>query len=138
MSQLTRDDIQAMLDGSPFIASLNLSMVELGSEAQSMQICMPFSTSIERKGGSGQVHGGAIAALIDTAGTFAIIASLGHGVPTIDIRIDYLRPAVNSGLIADAQVRRLGRTIGIVDVEVCNDEGKTIALGRGTFGASSK
>ncbi|MGH8240249.1 MAG: PaaI family thioesterase, partial [Steroidobacteraceae bacterium] len=46
-----------------------------------------------------------IASLVDIAGDFALIAVLGHGVPTINFRVDYLRPAVGTDLIERAQVR---------------------------------
>jgi len=62
---------------------------------------------------------------------------LGRGVPTINFRTDYLRPAIKTSLTAIAQVRRVGRTVGVVDVDVVNDEGKLVAVGRGTFGSNA-
>jgi len=88
---------------------------------------------VERATGSGQYHGGVIASLIDIAGDYALIAVLGHGVPTINFRVDYLRPATNTDLIAQARVRRAGRTIGVVDIDVIDDDGRLIALGRGCY-----
>ncbi len=61
----------------------------------------------------------------------------GHGVPTINFRTDYLRPAVNTGLRAVARVRRAGRTVGVVDVDVYDDRDKLVAVGRGTFGSQA-
>ena len=75
-----------------------------------------------------------IASLIDIAGDFALIAVLGYGVPTINFRVDYLRPAVKTDLHAHARVRRAGRTIGVVDIDVLDDGGRLIALGRGCYG----
>jgi uncharacterized protein (TIGR00369 family) len=89
---------------------------------------------LDRGVGSGQYHGGVIASLIDVAGDFALIAVLGHGVPTINFRTDYLRPAMNGDLIARAMVRKSGRTIGVVDIEVEDAQGRLIALGRGCYG----
>jgi uncharacterized protein (TIGR00369 family) len=59
---------------------------------------------------------------------------LGHGVPTVNFRTDYLRPAINTSLRAVATVRRAGRTVGVVDVDVLDDQDKLVAVGRGTFG----
>ena len=78
--------------------------------------------------------GKAIASLIDIAGDFALIAVLGYGVPTINFRVDYLRPAANADLLAQARVRRAGRTIGVVDIDVTDPSGRLIALGRGCYG----
>jgi uncharacterized protein (TIGR00369 family) len=99
---------------------------------------MDFVPAAERSADTRQFHGGAIASLIDIAGDYALFALLGHGVPTIDLRIDYLRPAIDTGLTARAVVRRVGRTIGVVDIEVTATSGKTIALGRGTYGVQDR
>ena len=44
-------------------------------------------------------------------------------VPTINFRTDFLRPAGGDGLLATATIRRAGRTIGVVDVDVHDGEG---------------
>ena len=55
-------------------------------------------------------------------------------MPTINIRIDYLRPASDTRLHAQARVRKAGRTVGVVDIDVLDDQGRLIAVGRGTYG----
>ena len=74
---------------------------------------------------------------IDTTGCFAFIMILGDGVPTMNFRTDYLRPAINTDLKAVASVRRVGRLVGIVDVDVFDDQERLLAVGRGTFGSQS-
>jgi len=98
---------------------------------------LPFSAAIERSPGAGQHHGGVIASLIDIAGDFALFWLLGHGVPTINFRTDFLRPASNTDLLARAVVRRLGRTIAVCDVDVLSEEAKLIAVGRGTYATAA-
>jgi uncharacterized protein (TIGR00369 family) len=80
-----------------------------------------------------EIHGGVIAALIDIAGHAAIAARLNHGVPTVDLRIDYLRMAAGNELLAIAEPVKLGRTLGTVDIRVTDDQGKLVAVGRGVF-----
>ena len=87
----------------------------------------------ERGRGSGQWHGGPIAAVIDTVGDYALVMLLGRPLPTINFRVDYLRPAVNTALTATARVRRNGRTVGVVDVDVVNDAGALVAIGRAAY-----
>ena len=58
---------------------------------------------------------------------------LGGGVPTINIRIDYLKPAVGDALTAVARVRRTGRTVTVVDIDVMNEQDQLVAMGRGTY-----
>ena len=59
--------------------------------------------------------------------------SLGAGVPTINFRTDYLRPAGGDHLTATAGVRQAGRSIAVVDIDVHDENGKLIAVGRGTY-----
>lgn len=96
---------------------------------------MPLIERLERHAGTGQFHGGAIGALIDTAAVFALMMVLKKPVPTINLRTDYIRPAMNTTLRAEALVRRVGRTIAVADVNIYNDDKALIAVGRGTFGA---
>ena len=73
---------------------------------------------------------------IDVAGDFALALVVGGPVPTINLRVDYLRPATHTGLTATARVRRAGRTVGVVDVDVHDDSGKLVAVGRGCYSAT--
>jgi len=58
---------------------------------------------------------------------------VGGGVPTINLRTDYLRPALGEFLTAVARVRRSSRTLAVVDIEVVDDQDRLVALGRGTY-----
>src|ERR1700733_7160779 len=131
---VSHDMLARLLGDSPFQKLLGLRLEAFDVAAQSVTIRSVFGTNVERAPGSGQYHGGVIASLIDIAGDFALIAVLGYGVPTINFRVDYLRPAANSDLLAQARVRRAGRTIGVVDIDVTDAGGKLIALGRGCYG----
>jgi len=131
--EMTLERIQAMLDGSPFIHLLKMRAVSLDREGQKVVIDMPIAPEFERHPGTGQFHGGVIASLIDVAGDFALVILVGGGVPTINLRIDYLRPAGGKILTATASVRRAGRTIGVVDIDVTDSEGRLVAIGRGCY-----
>jgi uncharacterized protein (TIGR00369 family) len=124
------------MDASPFIRNSGMRIVSTDPETETLTISMPLKPEFERAAESGQFHGGPIAALIDTAGCFALVMMLGHGVPTVNFRTDYLRPAIRTDLRALATVRRAGRTVGVVDVDVFDDREKLVAVGRGTFGSA--
>lgn len=80
------------------------------------------------------VHGGIVAALIDLAGGAALFVELRFPTPTIDMRVDYLRPAIaGKALLADARVKSLGRTVAFVDVDVKDEDGRLVATGRCTY-----
>ena len=94
---------------------------------------MPMRPELERRIGTAQFHGGPIAAFIDVVGDFAVGMAVGGGVPTINLRIDYLKPAVGSLLTGTARVRRTGRTVALVDVDVHDERQSLVAVGRGTY-----
>ena len=130
---LSAESIQKMFDHSPFIAQLGLEVVATDPERTSITVRMPMRPQLERFPGTGQFHGGPIASLIDVVGDFAIGMMVGGGVPTINLRIDYLKPAVGEALVATAQVRRSGRTIAVVDIDVRDQKDALVAVGRGTY-----
>ena len=135
--RLTAEDIEAMFDGSPFISGLGLRVQSLDYEASELTVTMPLNPSLERRAGTKQFHGGPIASFIDTVGDFAIGMMVGGGVPTMNLRVDYLKPAVGDGITGTARVRRAGRTVAVVDIDVFDEKGALVAVGRGTYSSKS-
>ncbi len=136
-TKLSRDDIQAMLDASPFINWLGVSVDSLDHDSQEITARIPMQPHLERMPGSGQFHGGAIASLIDIVGDFAVALSVAAPVPTINFRVDFLRPAFGDHLIATARARRVGRTIAAIDIDVLDPQDRLCAIGRGTYSATA-
>ena len=130
---LNKDQVQTLLDDSPYIGFMNLEVVSMDLDKDEIVIKMPMRPEFERRAGTGQYHGGAIAALIDIAGDYALVMKVGGGVPTINFRVDFLRPGTNTSLTATATTRRLGRSVAVVDIDVHDDQGKLCAVGRGTY-----
>jgi uncharacterized protein (TIGR00369 family) len=128
--------LQAQLQESPFHRLFDMTVTDADVAARRLSIRLGFTSAVERQAGTGRYHGGAIASLIDIAGDYALIAMLGHGVPTINFRVDYLRPAGGT-LLATALVRRAGRTVGVVDIDVTDDAGRLVAVGRGCYGTQA-
>jgi uncharacterized protein (TIGR00369 family) len=130
---LTVPELQERLGISPFITFLGLTVTVADPGHQLVSMTLPMRPEFERGAGSGQWHGGPIAAVIDTVGDYALVMMLGRPLPTINFRVDYLRPAINTGLIATARVRRAGRSVGVVDVDVIDDDGNLVAVGRAAY-----
>ncbi len=131
--RLDKAALEAIFARSPFISSLNLEVQEMNYETMEITIRMPQSPTMERRPDTKQFHGGPLAAFIDIVGDFAIGMMVGGGVPTMNLRIDYLKPAVGDAVIGVARVRRRGRSAAIVDIDITNEQGALVAIGRGTY-----
>ena len=133
MSTFRLAALPEVLRQSPYERLLRLEMVR--AAADGVVVTMPFHNDIVAGDDepARYVHGGAIASLIDIAGTFAVIAATGCDAVTVDLRVDYLRPVKSGDLVATARLVRVGRELGIADVEVVAADGKIAAVGRGLF-----
>ena len=129
---LGKEALQEWLLQSPFNAYLGFEIVTADAVKQEVVMRLKMRPEFERRAGTGQWHGGPIAAAIDTVGDYALVMLIGNPLPTINFRIDYLRPALNT-LTFVARVRRSGKSVGVVDVDVLNDAGVLVAIGRATY-----
>jgi uncharacterized protein (TIGR00369 family) len=116
------------VDRSPFHRLIGLELVQ--AEAGTVELRLPWRDALGRADGSDWYHGGVLSALIDIAGDYAIATKVGRGVPTIDLRVDYLRPARRGELRALARALKVGRTVGVADVELRDATGALVAIGR--------
>jgi len=127
------EQLQDRLGHSTFIDFMGLVVISADPVKQEVVMKAPMRPEFERIKGSGQWHGGPIAAVIDTVGDYALVMLIGRPLPTINFRVDYLRPAINTGLVVTARVRRNGKTVGVVDVDVANEAEQLLAIGRATY-----
>lgn len=131
--RLDAAQLAAVFAASPFMSTFKLEVLAMDYEKSELSLRMPLQAALERRSGTKQFHGGAIASFIDIAGDFALGMLVGGGVPTINLRIDYLKPAVGDALKATARVRRAGKTVAIIDIDVYDEKGGLVAIGRGTY-----
>ena len=82
----------------------------------------------------GFIHGGVISTLMDNTGWYAAVSNLeeGYTAVTMEIKINYLKPASGKHLIASAEVKRQGRSTSFVTIEL-HDDGKLVAFATGTY-----
>jgi uncharacterized protein (TIGR00369 family) len=82
----------------------------------------------------GFIHGGVISTLMDNTGWYAAVSNLeeGYTAVTMEIKINYLKPASGKHLIASAKVKRQGRSTSFVTIEL-HDGGKLVAFATGTY-----
>jgi uncharacterized protein (TIGR00369 family) len=123
--------VNLTFEDSPYQRFLGLTLESAADGI--VEIRLPFREEFLRQDGSDWLHGGIVSALVDIAGDYAIASRLGSGLPTIDLRIDYLRPARRGDLIATGRAVKLGRRIGVADVEIRDAQGELVAIGRGAY-----
>lgn len=83
----------------------------------------------------GNVHGGVIASLVDASIGSAVRSTTGGepGPATIELKLNYLRPAQGTYLVAKASLYHRGSTTAVGKSEVFDDKGQLIAVGTATF-----
>ena len=116
---------------SPFMRFLGLEIMR--AEKGLVEIRLPYREEFLRSDGSDWLHGGVVSALADIAGDYAVITETAPGVPTIDMRVDYLRPARRGDLTALGKTVRVGRTVSVADVEIRDSTGTLVAIGRAGY-----
>lgn len=82
--------------------------------------------------GGGVLHGGLVAALIDTVVIGAILSPFEERpkrLATIDMHVQFLDAVVGEDVVAEARVRRRGRSIVFLEVEVRTAAGREVAHG---------
>jgi uncharacterized protein (TIGR00369 family) len=129
---MTLEEAQALVSRGPYLNWLGLQVLELG--ADTIAVKATWRPEWVANPDLGQTHGGILAALIDFAADFALLGSVGHPVPTIDMRVDYHRLTKQSDLIAKGRVIKLGRQFSICEAQVFDkDNLLLVASGRGAY-----
>ncbi len=77
----------------------------------------------------GTLHGGVLCDIADAAMGMAYAATLdeGESFTTLELKINFLKPVWNARLRATGTVVRRGRTIGLVECDVTDEEGQLVA-----------
>lgn len=95
--------------------------VLLGTEVTSyapgsVELRLPITDRIKQQ--FGFVHGGVLSYLADNAITFACGSALGPQVVTSEYKINYLRPAIGTMLVARARLVHAGKTLAVSECGV--------------------
>ncbi len=119
--------VTAMANDSPYFRHLGMAIAELGVGEALVEI----RAQVIHHQIFGNVHGGVIASLVDTAIFWCFFAELDEsaGITTVDLKVNYLAPVADGKLSARGKRIRLGRTLGLGETEVFNGEGKLVAHG---------
>ena len=133
MSEETIDieKLQQLISLGPFNKWLNFTVLKAGEDGVEIKAVWrdEWMVNPERR----YTHGGILAAIVDVAADYAIAARLGRPVPTIDIRVDYHKPAMPGDLTAKGRVVRIGSQFSTAEAYLYDQQGALIASGRGTY-----
>jgi uncharacterized protein (TIGR00369 family) len=81
------------------------------------------------------VQGGFIAGMVDTtmAHTMLFLTRLTASVPTLELKVSYLRPVRPGALRSSAQVLHLGRSVAFLEAHLSDLEGELLAKASSTI-----
>jgi uncharacterized protein (TIGR00369 family) len=134
MSDTSLDNARKIIAALPYASALGLTLTDFGEGWAGME--MPYDEALTGDPATGVLHGGAVSALLDTTCGAAV---MGHPKPgptpaTLDLRIDYMRPAVPGQTIrARAECVRVTRSVAFVRATTHDDGEAPIAMATGAF-----
>ena len=123
--------VNQLINHCPYFDLLSMKISEVGARFSVLEIDLaqkhlqPF----------GFVHGGVFASIIDAAAFWSLFYEIEDqetGVTTVDLKLNYLAPAVSGKLIAKGRQIKLGKTLGYAEAEVTDVNGKILAHGTST------
>jgi uncharacterized protein (TIGR00369 family) len=122
---------QDWLDVSPFQRWLGLVVDEV--EDGRVAIGVDWREEFVSNPQSRTMHGGVLASLIDLGGLYAILSAGATATATVDLRVDYHRPASGERIRSVSQIIKLGSKVSSAGTEIFGASGQLLASGRGVY-----
>ena len=123
--------VRADVNTCPYFTLLSMQLMEFDVGRSLLEIAVqtkhlqPF----------GVVHGGVFSSIIDAAAFWALFGEIPEetGMTTVDLKLNYLAPAKDGTLIARGSKIKLGKTLGLAEAEVKDQDGRVLAHGTSTL-----
>ena len=132
---ISLDDARKVLAAQPFSRLINAELTKFSKDG--IELRLPISNEVKQQ--NGFVHGGVVSYAADNALTFAGGAELGPSIVTSEYKINYLRPATGSWLIARSRLIYAGKHQAVCRCEIfaySKGEEKLCAIALGTISRS--
>jgi uncharacterized protein (TIGR00369 family) len=123
--------INEMVNTCPYFELLSMKMMDVGAGYSLLEIDL----ANKHLQPYGFVHGGVFASIIDAAAFWSVyfgIEDPSAGLTTVDLKLNYLAPAVSGKLFARGRQIKVGRTLGYAEAQVVDQTEKVLAHGSST------
>lgn len=113
------------LPSGPISALLGLEIIAV----EHGRLVLEMESGPEFANPMGTLHGGIITALADSAMGLAYASTLGdaESFTTLELKINFLKPVWSGRLSAEAQLKKGGSTVGLVECDVRDAGGSLVA-----------
>lgn len=124
----------------PLHRYLGIQLLDIGPGFA--KLLLPYKDDLVGDPRAMAMHGGMIATLMDSAGGAAAMTTLvspEDKISTIDMRVDYLRPAIGADIIAEGKIARSGNRIVVTSmVAYLKDKEELVAEGKAVYNVRRK
>lgn len=132
--------IQFVEQAIPFNALIGLKVILY--ETGDVITKIPFKQELIGDPTRPAIHGGVMSTLLDATGGLVVFSEVGISgrISTVDLRIDYLRPAKPEDILCHAKIQRLGKRLAVVSADIYHDGHKhePVAIGNAVFNINVK
>ena len=122
--------IKEIIEEDPFLKYVGIKVLSLKEGYCKMSI--DFRQNLTRLGG--MLNGGVIATLADAAGGCSVL-TLNNGSNQVTVKLDvsFLKPINNGPIVAEAKVKKPGKHLSFVDIELFDGNGELCATASGIW-----
>ena len=134
MKRFNSEYLEAVTDrvnACPYFTLLSMEVKDLGWGESLLEVVVqekhlqPF----------GMVHGGVYSSLVDAAAFWAVYPQIDEdvGMTTVEMKLNYLAPALNSYMIARGKGIKVGKTLCLGEASIEDENGKLLVYGTETM-----
>jgi uncharacterized protein (TIGR00369 family) len=133
LTKLQKDGIAAKLENNPIVKFMSIGLRKVTSG----EATLILQHREELRNSMGLLQGGILGVLADVAGGVSLYSVLADPlrvvIPTVEFKLNFLRPARGGDLVARGRVVHCGRQIAVCQVEISSEDGVLLATGVFTY-----